>query len=121
MKSNRTRLLSGSVASGVILAALAAAGPGAAQTATPPSGQTAAPASSAQDGSVAQVEEVVVTGYRQSLRRALDTKRNSNVIVDEINAEDIADFPDANLTESLQLDFGAGSGRRLHPGAPERP
>lgn len=49
-----------------------------------------------------EVEEVVVTGIRASLAGALTEKRRSNVIVDIIKAEDIADFPDANLAESLQ-------------------
>ncbi|MCE3290962.1 MAG: TonB-dependent receptor, partial [Caulobacter sp.] len=49
-----------------------------------------------------EVEEVVVTGIRGSLASALVEKRRADVIVDVINAEDIADFPDANLAESLQ-------------------
>ncbi len=48
------------------------------------------------------VDEIVVTGLRASLASALNEKRRSNTIVDVINAEDIADFPDANLAESLQ-------------------
>lgn len=55
----------------------------------------------AQDDSA--IEEVLVTGsYRASLASALDTKRNSANAVDSIKAEDIADFPDNNLAESLQ-------------------
>lgn len=49
-----------------------------------------------------EVGEIVVTGIRASLASALTEKRRSNTIVDVINAEDIADFPDANLAESLQ-------------------
>lgn len=48
------------------------------------------------------VDEIIVTGIRGSLASALVDKRRSNTIVDVINAEDIADFPDANLAESLQ-------------------
>ena len=48
------------------------------------------------------VQDVVVTGYRASLASALVAKRDADVMVDVINAEDIADFPDANLAESLQ-------------------
>jgi len=48
------------------------------------------------------LEELVVTGYRASLAGGLETKRNSAVMVDEIKAEDAADFPDRNLAESLQ-------------------
>lgn len=48
------------------------------------------------------LEEVVVTGFRQSLEQALDVKREATGTVDAIMAEDIADFPDQNLAESLQ-------------------
>lgn len=63
--------------------------------------------------------EVVVTGYRLALRSALDDKRASDAMVDVINAEDIADFPDANLAESLQrlpgvsIDRDNGEGRTI--------
>jgi iron complex outermembrane receptor protein len=50
-----------------------------------------------------QIEEVLVTGsYRASLASGLDIKRNSANAVDTIKAEDVADFPDNNLAESLQ-------------------
>src|SRR5690349_19189784 len=73
-------------------------------------------------GSVAadsQLEEVVVTGYRASLINALDAKRASSEMVDVINADDIASFPDANLAESLQrlpgvsIDRENGEGRSI--------
>lgn len=56
----------------------------------------------AQEGEEAQLEEVVVTGFRGSLQEALSTKRNETGVVDAIMAEDIADFPDMNLAESIQ-------------------
>ncbi|WP_157994343.1 TonB-dependent receptor [Peristeroidobacter agariperforans] len=49
-----------------------------------------------------EVEEVVVTGFRQSLNKALDVKREEIAAVDSIVAEDIADFPDLNLAEAIQ-------------------
>lgn len=49
-----------------------------------------------------QVEEVVVTGIRSSLTKALDVKRNNTQIVDAIVAEDIGKFPDNNVIESMQ-------------------
>lgn len=49
-----------------------------------------------------QVDEVVVTGFRASLQSAVSAKRRESGIVDVIKAEDIADFPDLNLAESLQ-------------------
>lgn len=70
----------------------------------------------AQDDSI---EIVVVTGYRASLESALNAKRMSNSMVDAINAEDVAKFPDANLAESLQrlpgvsVDMDNGEGRTI--------
>ncbi|MGK6356445.1 TonB-dependent receptor domain-containing protein [Sphingomonas sp. DT-207] len=81
------------------------------------------PANSPQDGASAQPassdEEVVVTGFRASLQNSLNVKRTSNQIVDAITAEDIADFPDANLAESIQripgisIDRDNGEGRSI--------
>jgi len=48
------------------------------------------------------LEEIAVTGFRQSLERALDTKRMSANNTDSIIAEDIGKMPDLNLAESLQ-------------------
>lgn len=53
----------------------------------------------AQDGTV---EEVVVTGIKGSLQRAMDIKRDATGVVDAISAEDIGKMPDTNLAESLQ-------------------
>jgi TonB-dependent receptor len=66
-----------------------------------------------------QVEEIVVTGFRGSLNAALNIKRNEAGVVDAIVAEDIADFPDLNLAESVQripgvsIDRDAGEGRSI--------
>jgi len=65
------------------------------------------------------VEGIVVTGYRASLASALAAKRADNSIVEVINAEDIADFPDLNLAESLQrvpgvaIERDGGEGRSI--------
>ncbi|WP_347332266.1 TonB-dependent receptor [Marinimicrobium locisalis] len=48
------------------------------------------------------LEEIVVTGIRSSLNKALDIKRDSTQIVDSIVAEDIGKFPDNNVVEALQ-------------------
>jgi TonB-dependent receptor len=62
---------------------------------------------------------VVVTGYRKSLQTSLNMKRNSDVMMDAINADDIASFPEANLAESLQripgisVDRDNGEGRTI--------
>lgn len=65
------------------------------------------------------IDEIVVTGYRLSLRAALDQKRDSAGAVDVIVAEDIADFPDLNLAEALQripgvaITRAGGEGRQV--------
>ncbi|WP_406828436.1 TonB-dependent receptor [Microbulbifer sp. ARAS458-1] len=68
----------------------------------------------------AALEEITVTGsYRASLAKALDQKRDAVGSKDTILAEDIADFPDLNLAESLQRIPGvaitrdAGEGRNI--------
>jgi TonB-dependent receptor len=50
----------------------------------------------------AQVEEVIVTGFRASLANALNLKKNSNLIIESVTAEDMGKFPDQNIAESLQ-------------------
>ncbi|ACE85053.1 TonB-dependent receptor [Cellvibrio japonicus] len=65
------------------------------------------------------LEEIVVTGYKASLKTAMDTKRDSNGVVDAISSEDIGKFPDTNLAESLQritgvsIDRSGGEGRQI--------
>jgi iron complex outermembrane recepter protein len=48
------------------------------------------------------LQEIVVTGYRQSLQTALDSKRDSNLPMESVVAEDIGKMPDQNIAESLQ-------------------
>ena len=64
----------------------------------------------------AAIEEVVVTGIRSSLKRAMDTKRDSQGVVDAITAEDIGDFPDTNLAEALQRVTGVAIDRQRGEG-----
>src|SRR3989344_4916332 len=64
-------------------------------------------------------DEIVVTGFRQSLEAAINLKRTSVGAIDAIVAEDIAKFPDQNLAESLQriprisITRDAGEGRAI--------
>ena len=111
-----------------------AAGIGHAQLA--PSGDPAAPAAPAAglnlpaanpqttQGSVVPAEmqpgeEIVVTGFRASLNASLAEKRNATGIIDVIKAEDIADFPDNNIAESIQripgvtINRDQGEGRNI--------
>lgn len=62
------------------------------------------------------VEEVVVTGIRASLEKAMDVKRDASGVVDAIAAEDIGKFPDANLAESLQRVPGVSINRNAGEG-----
>src|SRR5688572_12406918 len=48
------------------------------------------------------LEEVTVTGYRNSIEESLNEKRQANAFVDVINAEDVGKFPDKNVADSLQ-------------------
>lgn len=50
----------------------------------------------------ATVEELVVTGFANSLARALADKRKAANVVDAISAEDIGKFPSNNIAEALQ-------------------
>ncbi|MCD7097733.1 TonB-dependent receptor [Stenotrophomonas sp. MMGLT7] len=65
------------------------------------------------------LDTVVVSGYRQSVERAADLKRDAVLQRDSIVADDIASFPDTNLAESLQRIPGvaitrdAGEGRQI--------
>src|SRR4051812_29028182 len=68
----------------------------------------------AQDGNV---EEVVVTGIKASLTRAMDIKRDAAGVVDAISAEDIGKFPDTNLAESLQRITGVSIDRQNNEGS----
>ena len=64
-------------------------------------------------------EEIIVTGYRDSLAKAREIKRAAVISQDSILAEDIADFPDLNLADALQRVPGisitreAGEGRQI--------
>lgn len=105
--ARRRRLLSGASSAGIALAAsLGALAPAAAQEGAGPSAQQ-------------PVEVITVTGFRASLRAAIDTKREETGVVDAIVADDIADFPDLNLAEAIQrlpgvaIDRDAGEGRQI--------
>jgi TonB-dependent receptor len=65
----------------------------------------------AQDQAADELEEVVVTGIRGSLKQSMDIKRNATGVVDAISAEDIGKFPDTNLAESLQRITGVSIDR----------
>ncbi|MDH4743055.1 TonB-dependent receptor [Sphingomonas sp. CBMAI 2297] len=105
---------------GALLAVMAGTGivtPALAQEAQDTQAAPAAPGVQEQDQGTDGA--IVVTGFRQSLQKALNLKRESVSSVDAVVAEDIAKFPDQNLAESLQripgisIQRDAGEGRAI--------
>ena len=73
-----------------IAAILCAAAPALADTAT------------STDAGANTVSEIVVTGIKESLQRAITIKRESVDQVDAVSAEDIGKLPDKNVADALQ-------------------
>ena len=98
---------------GVSLTAIAMAATG--LFSAPAFAQDPAPAAAATSDDTV----VVVTGFRGSLQTAINAKKKEDMIVDVIKSEDIAQFPDLNLAESLQripgvaIDRDGGEGRSI--------
>ena len=72
-----------------------------------------------QNNKAEETEVIEVKGFRDSVIKAKDLKREAMVAQDSIVAEDIADFPDQNLADSLQRVPGiaitreGGEGRQI--------
>jgi iron complex outermembrane recepter protein len=49
-----------------------------------------------------ELQEIVITGFRESLQSALNRKRDSIQPIESVVAEDIGKMPDQNVSESLQ-------------------
>jgi len=126
-KGNRFDVLLRGSTSLAVLAIVASAGAAHAQSAPagPNDNAAAAPAAdapqtaAATDDSQDTSKDIVVTGFRGSLQKALDQKKTSAVAIDSILAEDIGKFPDLNLSESIQripgvaLSRDGGEGRSI--------
>jgi iron complex outermembrane recepter protein len=99
--------------------ATAEASPAASPPATAEASPEAQPQPEDPPATVAEGElaEVVVTGFRVSLGAALLRKQRATAQVDAIVADDIADFPDLNLAESLQRLPGISITRSYGEGA----
>jgi TonB-dependent receptor len=98
-QSGRTALLLSTVAA----AALAAGVAQAQQAAAPPEST--------------QVDEVVVTGsFTNSLKDALQLKRNADGVSDAVSASDIGNFPAVNVAEALQRVPGVSISREAGEG-----
>src|SRR6202047_4514020 len=74
------------------------------------------PAADAPDSSANSVEEVVVHGYRASVRESLEAKREATGVEEVITAEDVGKFPDKNLAEALQRVPGIVTNREFGEG-----
>src|SRR5688572_17969724 len=85
-----------SVLAGAGVAALLSAGPCFAQVA---------------DAADAESEEVVVTGVRGSIARAVGIKRDSTTVQDSISALELGMFPDDNVADSLSHITGVSISR----------
>jgi TonB-dependent receptor len=88
-------------------------------SAEPPAPDVPPPATGTQQTaeSSGEIQEVVVSGLRQSLVTAETIKRDSLGIVDAIAPQDIGKLPDANLAESLQRITGVSIDRSGGEGA----
>lgn len=73
---------------------------GAAIAQDPPQAPQTPPQAPATQDAV-DLDQVVVTGYRQSLQFSTDAKRQATGFTDSIFSEDIGKFPDTNIAESL--------------------
>ncbi|WP_342768296.1 TonB-dependent receptor [Sphingomonas gilva] len=85
------------------------------QTVSAPADSVSTQDPQSQDDSGAA--EIIVTGVRASLDRAMEIKRDASGVVDAISAEDIGKFPDTNLAESLQRIPGVTIDRRNGEGS----
>src|ERR1700732_4251225 len=76
-----------------------------------------APAAAADaSGDSNSVEEVVVHGYRASVRESLEAKREATGVEEGITAEDGGHVPDKNLAEALQRVPGIVTNREFGEG-----
>ncbi len=63
-----------------------------------------------------EIETVLVTGIRASLRESLEVKRESQAVVEVITSEDVGKFPDKNVAEALQRVSGVSISREFGEG-----
>jgi iron complex outermembrane receptor protein len=63
-----------------------------------------------------ELEEVIVTGIRGSLRQSLETKREANAVVEAVSAEDLGEFPNTNVAEAMTQVPGVAIDRRFGQG-----
>ena len=59
----------------------------------------------------ATIDEVLVTGSRETIRNSIATKRMSDTVVDALSAAEIGELPALSIGESLENLTGASSHR----------
>jgi iron complex outermembrane receptor protein len=99
----RRKILSASIIAGLCFAGGAYAQTAPVATPDGPEAQSAggpAPAG-ADPNQPTEMEPIIVTGIRESLKKSLDTKRIADTHVEVITAEDIGKMPDKNVADSL--------------------
>ena len=69
------------------------------------------------DSSALTEDVIIVRGISKSLAASSQVKRDARGVVDALTAEDIGDFPDTNLAESLQRITGVSIDRRNGEGS----
>jgi iron complex outermembrane receptor protein len=97
---HRRSILIGSVSVIAVAISAPALADGAQEAVATVSAQGAQGASSASGSTT--VQEVVVTGIKASLEKAIRIKKNSDDMVDAISSEDIGKLPDRNVADALQ-------------------
>jgi TonB-dependent receptor len=68
----------------------------------------------------AEIDEVIVSGFRSSLEKSLEAKRESTNFTDSISSEDVGKLPDNNLAEAIaripgvQISRTNGEGQQIN-------
>lgn len=70
-------------------------------------------------GSSVSTPQIIVTGQRAAQKSAIATKKNSDVIVDSVSADDVGKLPDNSVTEVLQRVVGVNITRIQTGGSSE--
>ena len=75
--------------------------PASSSTAPPPQSTAVKKENKGKKGDVTDLQTVVVTSFRQSVDQNMQDKRDSNSIVEVINAQNISQFPAKNIADAL--------------------
>lgn len=76
-------------------------GAASAAVATQPGAPPSDTAANAENSDQTKQSAIVVTGFRASLRSSTAKKKNSETVVESVNAEDIGKLPDNSIAESI--------------------